>query len=454
MPRTDARRRRAAVGFAAALALGVAAAAPAARGEDAGDADRIDALEERIAELEAAEDARAEAASAPWLPEWTERVRIGASASAGYFHRGDVSPADSDGFQVWDARLFVDAELARDVTLGGHVLVRNVGATVEWDLVRIGTLMNQVGELYVDFQGIGGSSWWNAQVGRFQLPVGESYLRYSRGYRDNPFVSNAVGGPWWWDEGVRLYGASPDGRLGYVASVSSGDTRFNTDANADPQATLKLFAEPFPWLRVSASGVVSGEIGSATAAAPGALWLGETWAMPIGAMSSVPVVVDGVVVPDGPTKLARTWLAGGDVVLRPVDGLRVWLAGGHYRIETAGAGPYDRSLVYWIAEAVAEGGLVSPALAPVYVGVRASGLTTGDRGRGYLLDFRMAETLGFDMYRLDEYAGVVGVRIGDHVRVRAEYTYQDVALVRGAAAAVASPRGDEHVFAIDVGIAF
>src|SRR5262245_16506352 len=148
-----------------------------ARAEDAAkdDASRIEELERRVGELEQAETDRASAPTAAWLPEWTQRVRLGGSADVGYFGRGRL-PAESDAFEVWDARLFVDAELAERVELGGRTALRNVGASVEWDWVRMGEVENQVGDLYADFQGIADSDWLNAQVGRFQIPVGEAYL--------------------------------------------------------------------------------------------------------------------------------------------------------------------------------------------------------------------------------------------------------------------------------------
>ena len=136
----------------------------------------------------------------------------------------------------------------------------NVGFTFEWDLVRLGRLQNTVGELYADFQGVLGSDWVSFQLGRFQIPVGEAYLRYSQGYAFKPFVSNPVGAPWWWDEGVRGYGAAPENLWGYVWSVSDGDTPFNTDADGDKQVTLKLFTNPTPWLHLSVSGLRTGEL--------------------------------------------------------------------------------------------------------------------------------------------------------------------------------------------------
>jgi hypothetical protein len=440
----------------AVAALLVAAAA--ARAEEppappATDANRIEELERRVGELEQAESERGATPSAAWLPEWTQRVRLGGSASVGYFQRGDLTPEDSDAFQVWDARLFVDAELADHVELGGRTAIRNIGATFEWNVVRMSELENNVGELYVDFQGLGDSSWFNVQVGRFQIPVGEGYLRYSKGYRDSPFASQPVSQPWWWDEGVKLYGHDESGRFGYVAAIQNGDTHFNVDANHDPQGSLKLYTDPWPWLHLSVSGLVSGEIGHRNDPAPGALWLGETWAMAIGVFNPVPNYIDGVPTADGPNRIDRTWLVGGDAIVKPLDGLRVWLGGGRFDIDASGSGPYDRTLYYWIAEVVAEGSLVSPALSPLYLGLRASGITTGDSGRGYLLDYRYGDVTGFNMRDLNELNAVLGVRLGRYVVVRSEYGFRDVELVHGAREALPAV-DDEHWFGIDVGVSF
>ncbi len=438
------------------LVLGLVLGSIAAHAEQASerDADRIEALERRVGELEQSEAEQEGGAVPAWLPEWAQRVRLGGSASVGYFRRGQLSPEDSDAFEVWDTRLFVDAELAEHVEIAGATAVRNIGATVEWDLVRVGELQNQVGELYADFQGLGDSSWINAQVGRFQIPLGENYLRFSKGYRDNPFISNTVGGPWWWDEGVRLYGQDAKGRVGYVASVSNGETDFNADSNTDPQGTLKLYTDPWPWLHLSASGLVSGEIGRTREASSGALWLGETWAMPIGRFTSVPNFVDGVAVADGPNVIDHTWFLGADAVVKPLDGLRVWLAGGTYHIEAAGGGPYDRDLHYWVTEVVAEGRLVSRALDPLYLALRANGITTADSGRGYALDFRLADTAGYNMRDLNELSAALGVRIGKYVVLRGEYAFRDTDLVRGVTPDIHAAAGDDHWFAFDVGVAF
>ena len=176
-------------------------------------------------------------------------------------------------------------------------MVRNIGATVEWDLVRLGELQNQVGELYADFQGLGDSSWLNAQVGRFQIPLGENYLRFSKGYRDNPFISQHG------RRTVVVGRGRPPLRAGRRAAASATSRRSRTarppstsTRTRDPQGTLKLYTDPWPWLHLSVSGLVSGEIGRTSEASEGALWLGETWAMPVGLFADVPNFIDGVAV--------------------------------------------------------------------------------------------------------------------------------------------------------------
>jgi hypothetical protein len=176
--------------------------------------------------------------------------------------------------------------------------------------------------------------------------------------------------------------------------------------------------------------------------------------MPVGAFTDVPNYIDGLPATDAPNQIERTWLVGADAIVRPIDGLRLWLGGGRFDIDASGSGPYDRSLYYWIAEVVAEGKLVSPALEPLYLALRANGLTTGDSGRGYLLHEGYFETAGYNLRDLDEYSAALGLRIGRYVKLRAEYAFRDVALVRGVDPAIRGQVGDEDWFAFDVGVAF
>jgi hypothetical protein len=200
---------------------------------------------------------------------------------------------------------------------------------------------------------------------------------------------------------------------------------------------------------------LSGEIGRSDDASSGALWLGETWAMPVGSWTDVPSFVDGAAVGDGPNVIDHTWFLGADAVVKPLDGLRIWLAGGTYHIESAGGDRlYDRKLHYWVAEIVAEGRLVTPALEPVYLALRANGLTTGDSERGYMLYYHLDDAVGYNQRDLDEYSAALGVRIGKYVVLRGEYAFRDIELVRGVTPDIRSALDDTHWFGFDVGVAF
>lgn len=439
-----------------------------ARADDGALLEYVHGLEARIEELETNQDrlqaeldeksslGPAPDASLAPAPDssWSNRIRLSGSASTGWIDGEDHGVYPDGAFQIWDARLFVEADLASDIRMDERVLVRDVGLLFEWDLVRVGSLQNTVGELYVDFQGVLDNGWLNAQLGRFQLPVGEGYLRYSQGQADNPFITMPLSTPWWWDEGVRLYGSSHENLVGYVASVTSGETPFNRDANSDTQTTLKLFTNPTDWLHLSVSGARSGKIGSSTSPASGALWFGESWARAFGAGTTVNSYQDGVVLADGPNVLDETWLLGADAILDYDDLARLWLGYGQYEIETDGPSLYDRELQYWIAELLLEGRLVSRNLDRVYLGLRGSGLGTFDEDEGYLLDSRYAPTLGYNMSEYTAWSAVLGYRLAPGLTLRVEYTRSLVDLVRGVTDPIRDAAEDVDFVGADLRVAF
>jgi hypothetical protein len=430
----------------AALALGAGAAA-------ADDAARIDALEQRVEYLED-ELARTRGEWSAAQPaddeDWSDRVSLSGSVELGHYDGQEDSVQGDVGYRVFDARFFLDAELGEDIRFGERLLVRNVGLTGELGLVRLGEEDIDVGELYVDLQGLGGSPWLNLRPGRFQAPVGEAYHRYGRDAARDPFISNPLGAPWWWDEGVMVYGGSGEGTVGYVASVSNGETPFDFDEGSGEQVTLKLWTQPLPWLYLSASGLTSGEIGAGT----GALWLGEAWAVPIGEETDVPTFFRGAEQVDATSGYTRTWLLGGDVVITPVDALRIWLAYGQYEMDAEEGRDYDRTLHYAIAEAVLRGSVLGPRFAPGYVGLRADTLGTFDGNRGFLLDWRYGETLGHNMESFFAWTAVVGWHLGRHTILRAEYALRDVELVRGVSPAIRDAADDTDVFSVELGVQF
>jgi hypothetical protein len=418
-------------------------------------------LETRVRDLEQEQSAAGARDAAPaGRADWTDRVRLSGSANAGYYRGGSGTPFDESSFQLWDARLFVDADLGDDVRVGNSKVANATGLTFEWQVLRLGELQHEhdgtIGEMYFDVEGVGGFDWLNAQVGRFQLPVGENYRRFSRGYRDNPFISNTVGGPWWWDEGVRLHGSSKgtERSYGYVLSLSDGETDLTEDANRDLQSTLKLWARPWPWLQVSASMLRSGAIGSDEEDASGALWLGETWATPLGLWTDVPTFHEGAPVPDGPSEIADTTFLGSDVVLSGERAGRLWLAWGRYGIDSTGASLFDRTLHYWVAEWVFPLRTLSPELTPFYLALRANGLGTYDDDEGYLLDSREDDRFGYNMESLEAFSIGLGWHLNRSVTLRAEFTHLDVGVVRGVSDAIEDEAGGSDYFGLELGAAF
>ena len=289
------------------------------------------------------------------------------------------------------------------------------------------------------------------RIGRFQIPFGEVYKLYSKGYADRHFVQQPLGGPWWWDEGGLLHGTAPDGRIGYLVSVTNGNNDFNDSGGGD-QLTAKLWTQPIPAIYLSASGLWT----KALHQTDGALWLGEAWARPFGSGGPpIPNLEDGIAVPDDPDGLGNTWALGVDAILTPLDGLRLRLAVGRYDIESNGDSIYDRALWYWIAEATVEGQVLSQALHPLYAGLRVDSSGTGDSDRGYLLDVRYTGTLGWNIEEIRAYTVVLGWHLGEYVTLRAEYSRREIDLVRGASTALGGAGdGNADTYSVEFGAHF
>jgi hypothetical protein len=239
-----------------------------------------------------------------------------------------------------------------------------------------------------------------------------------------------------------------------VASIADGETSLENDLNSDYQYTLKLYANPTDWLHLSVSGLYTGKIGSRDSAGRGgALWLGESWARAFGSGTDVPNYQDGAAVPDGPNSIEETYLLAADGIVDFPGKVRLWLGYGTYEIDQDGAG-YDRRLHYWVAELLLYGGLVAPDLSKLYVGFRAHGLGTYDRDEGYLLDFRYADRLGYNMESINAYSTVIGWEMLRYVTLRAEYTHVDIDLVRGASASLGGRANSVDSWGVEVGVHF
>jgi hypothetical protein len=427
----------------ARLALvGLLGAAPAAGQGALGEG--VARVEESIESTSRAVHERVEAL--PVLGELARRIDVSGSVLGVYWDEQQRSQIGRHS-ELWDARLFADVLLAEDLRAGSLPLARSLGASVEWNLYRLGQREEDIGDAYLEIAGVGDGSWLSLQIGRFQLPLGESYLRYGKGYRDNPFISNAVGGTWWWDEGVRLFGGDAGGRFGYVASLTNGENDRDFGLEHGDQATLKLWGKPFSWLHLSVSGLVGGR---QPGEGGGSLWLGETWALPLGAITFLPSFDHGRPVPDAPGLDGSRFL-GADAVLTHPAGARLWLSYGQAELDSDAAP--DRRIHTWLVELVLEGRLLSPELRAFWLALRANGLGTYDRDEGHVLDFGWAFSYGYNMRRLDACSAALGWRLTKWVTLRVEYTHQEVGLVRGANAAF-GPSGGASYFGTALGFQF
>jgi hypothetical protein len=100
------------------------------------------------------------------------------------------------------------------------------------------------------------------------------------------------------------------------------------------------------------------------------------------------------------------------------------------------------------------GAWISPALRPFYAGVRANALGTYDEHRGYVLDMRRNSTLGYNMESLTAYSAVLGWELTRNVRLRAEYTHQQIELVDGVTQDISDESKRPDYFGIEVGAGF
>jgi hypothetical protein len=412
--------------------------------------DEMGQLEKRIADLE--NDKTSVGASG--AAAWTERVRISGSSSLAWLEGGKEGIFQHGTVNVYDLRFFIDADLARDFVLGDAKLFRDAGFAFEWNLERVGYLANNLGDVYVDFRGIGDQDFLNMQFGRFQIPFGENYLRFGRGYQTDPFIALSAPPPWFWDEGVKLWGKLFEGKASYAFSLTDGENALNSlVANGSQQLVLKLAIDPVEWLHLSVSGLTTGAVGSNTTPAVAAVWFGEMLPRSFGAGSTAPIFDHGEVIPAGPNKLHGIRILGGDAIFKLPDA-RLWLSYGGAQIDSAGGTTYDRNLIYWLAELMVQMRLISPTLAPAYVALRASGLGTYSNNEGYLLDFRNYE-VGYNMSELDTYALVLGLPLGDYLTLKAQYAWQHIALVRGVTSQSVKDAADHpNFFGMEIGVHF
>ena len=203
-------------------------------------------------------------------------VRISGEAGLAFFDTGPSGRYPDSEFRVDDAKLFVEAQVWKDVY-----------AFAEFNLFirEINDEALHLGELYVDFENV--SRLWNAdnllnvRVGRFNLPFGEEYQ--SRGVIKNPLISHSLSDLWGVDEGIEIYGSV--GAFQYVLAVQNGGHSLLHDFDPDKSVTGRIGYNPRRWLHLSASAMRTGNL-SAKDDLLSEMWIGNGFFRPLGAMAT------------------------------------------------------------------------------------------------------------------------------------------------------------------------
>jgi hypothetical protein len=188
------------------------------------------------------------------------QVRISGEGGVGVFYTSAGGQYDNSPFRVDETKLFVEAPLWKNYLFAYAELDL---LTRERQVAGPADEAFHLGELYVDFEGL--SRLWDApgmlglRIGRIDIPFGEEYV--SRDAIDNPLISHSLTDFWGVDEGVELYGGV--GKFDYVFAVQNGGHPALTDFKSDKSFTGRLGWRPTKWLRVSASGMRTGDLDAA-----------------------------------------------------------------------------------------------------------------------------------------------------------------------------------------------
>lgn len=406
----------------------------------------VEDLTERVRELESAQGSDRQSG-------WPD-VRV--SGNADFLHRTGErhSVAPNGRFTVQNARLFFDIDLGWSADLLERPILEGSSLFIEWDIARYGFFINDLGSVYARLDGIAGQPWLNAKLGRFAIPFGEEYPLWYESRPENPLLDFSAGSLYNWDEGFELFGSFLENRLSYVVALMDGDDDVGGNTSSDVAIAGKLAFEPYRWLRISASGLHTGQLGNAANAARSALKIGWTQAVPFGSGTSVPSFEDGIEVADDPDPTIAS-LDGFEtaVILRPWDYGRLWLAYGELFVRAGGDSRYDRDLRYWIAEGVLELGALAPLLEPFYLVSRYSAIGTFDSGKGYLLRaLNGGRDLGFNTESVSVLSSGLGIRMTRKLTLKAQYTLVDFDLVRGAPLALRNDAKGRDWFGVGLSI--
>lgn len=238
----------------------------------------IDALTAKVSAIEQTQKAREEDAGDPPRQTMTQtisalgKISISGQIAAGFFDTGSKGMFPNDEFRVDEARVFLDAQAWEDVY--GFVELNVLTREAADDATHLG-------EAYIDLERVlkwrGLDSLFNVRLGRFYTPYGEEYqVRYAI---DNPLISHSLADFWGYDNGIELHGSQ--GPVQYAAAVQNGGVSSLRDFTSDKLVAGRLTYEPAPWLRLSGSGMRTGDL-SAKSDPLSSTWFGNAFLRSLG----------------------------------------------------------------------------------------------------------------------------------------------------------------------------
>lgn len=201
------------------------------------------------------------------------------SGEAGFaFHAGEANTIfPNEEFRVDEARLFIEAEVAQGVYFFSELefFTREENAN--------GNI--RAGELYLEVENIFKLPDWdravNFRAGRLDIPFGEEY-RY-RDVMENALISHSLADIWGIDEGFEFFGNISN--FDYVLALQNGSINRLRDFTSDKSITARIGFEPTSQLRISGSGMRTGDIESNTEGLS-EVWIGNAVFRSIGSTNT------------------------------------------------------------------------------------------------------------------------------------------------------------------------
>ena len=203
-------------------------------------------------------------------------VRVSGEMGLAFLHTGRSGQFPNSDFRIDDAKLFVEAQVWKDVYAFTEL---NLFLRESSDEAL------HLGEVYVDFENV--SKLWNVdrlvnvRVGRINIPFGEEYQ--TRSVMQNPLISHSLSDIWGVDEGIEIYGSV--GKLQYVAAMQNGRHSLLHDFDSEKALIGRVGFAPQSWLRVSASAMRTGDLAAKDDALSEA-WFANAFFRPLGALTT------------------------------------------------------------------------------------------------------------------------------------------------------------------------